>query len=776
MRADQSRGAESRHRHGRRRGKDYVFTCPSCRAVVREARPNAKVTTLLEMWIQANPGRGKSKADKEEVAKGYKPGEAVLPGDAGIDGGDEEATNQEHSDEEEEADRRLLEEVREMSLREMSQVGRAERESETRHGRRREQFSTLQVPGAHQGNHHQDGLRRHISQRLGHQSSLRSLMSGSNLTAQEMEEEVMRQIVEEGLLDGIDLENIDAEQEDEISERIAQAYRRRRRRHRSQEPPRRVENRHNFREASRNHVPVDNRAEAPSTTSQTQRRPPVSRPHLFNAIDSNTSTRPRSSSRDSGRTLRWRSQEEVFRTPRASTDLSDRPSSLDAREQSSRYISSQNRSSTDPDDRPTSQWRRGGQRGTSPSRDAVGARSGNANLSATPEVHVSHSQPRHDDPPHNISNQQDILSVSCDRCGASHIEYEVHYTCHQCASPRPLNSTYDLCQRCYRLGKGCAHWFGFGHSAFTNWEKKAPHTGPPHILHKQKYIASPASAPYLETGVFCDVCGSNANACYWHCEYCNFGDWGYCNGCVNKARHCPHPLRPLALQPTNYSSDPSSIPVGEPDSYVPLTTPTSCNACSSIIPSGTSRLHCPVCDDGDYDMCTSCYAAFSRARTVDPTRRSCPNGHAMLVVKFEHDHAGPLRVVTHGPVGGRHAALLPSGLGRSWTWEERAANGSLAQKRAEWPRDGRGGVEGRYPHTWFKPAATAGTKEEAREGQGVNVYAQWAYVPQGAAGDELALPRMAVVEEAVDVNDEWGWGVYCGRGGYFPLAYGVVVP
>ncbi|EHK97084.1 hypothetical protein M7I_7227 [Glarea lozoyensis 74030] len=42
-----------------------------------------------------------------------------------------------------------------------------------------------------------------------------------------MEEEILRQIREEGLLDGIDLENIDVNQEDQISERIAEAFRRR---------------------------------------------------------------------------------------------------------------------------------------------------------------------------------------------------------------------------------------------------------------------------------------------------------------------------------------------------------------------------------------------------------------------------------------------------------------------------------------------------------------------------------------------------------------------
>ena len=44
-----------------------------------------------------------------------------------------------------------------------------------------------------------------------------------------MQEEILRQIREEGILDGIDLDNLDVSQEDELSERIAEAYRRRHR-------------------------------------------------------------------------------------------------------------------------------------------------------------------------------------------------------------------------------------------------------------------------------------------------------------------------------------------------------------------------------------------------------------------------------------------------------------------------------------------------------------------------------------------------------------------
>ncbi|KAF7864153.1 uncharacterized protein EAF02_010121 [Botrytis sinoallii] len=78
-----------------------------------------------------------------------------------------------------------------------------------------------------------ESIRRHeetsrsAARQIEHQSSLRSLISSSDIDSREMEEEILRQIREEGLLDGIDLENIDVNQEDQISERIAEAFRRR---------------------------------------------------------------------------------------------------------------------------------------------------------------------------------------------------------------------------------------------------------------------------------------------------------------------------------------------------------------------------------------------------------------------------------------------------------------------------------------------------------------------------------------------------------------------
>jgi hypothetical protein len=59
-------------------------------------------------------------------------------------------------------------------------------------------------------------------------SSLRSLISPSYFDPHEMEEDILRQITEEGLLNGVDLDNIEADQENQLSGRIAEAYRQRR--------------------------------------------------------------------------------------------------------------------------------------------------------------------------------------------------------------------------------------------------------------------------------------------------------------------------------------------------------------------------------------------------------------------------------------------------------------------------------------------------------------------------------------------------------------------
>lgn len=585
---------------------------------------------------------------------------------------------------------------------------------------------------------------------LGHQSSLRSLLSNS-YDSDEMKEEILRQIAEEGLLDDIDWDNIEDDQEEEISERIAEAYRRRRRdrHHRRPQTGNREGDRSSGVRQSGEHArrsEEHTRSSRPSSESvpgpgrgQTS-RPPASRPHLLENTDSRPRIahhRRRSSSQN--RELRPPSSSETARrAARSATDLSENPTSRDHRHERQRRSSQGQRSSTDPDGLSISQqWR---QAASAPHIDTTAA----SRTFESPQVVQSPEGPI----PHTIS-------VSCDRCGRANIEKDLHYSCGIC---KPEPATYDLCSRCYRKGEGCLHWFGFGHSAWPMYERKGrPGLGPPHNLQSRRYVASDScptdeaerrafglsppsqdrGALVLQTGVFCDVCSSNANTSYWHCDICNSGEWGYCIGCVRAARHCTHPLLPLALAAGGLK---------------PQDPPCSCNECQRAIAPLERRMHCPTCEDGDYDVHTRCYAALADAGRIPPGdgpngRRKCPRGHRMQVVQFAEHAGGPRwRSVIEDVVGGwgvdDEDEARPT---RQWSWREgddghrssqsmppdRSSSSSQQQALAIWP--------------WI------GSDEDAR--------------------DELVFPKGAVVSDVTDINGDFLWGTYCRARGLFPANY-----
>ena len=56
-----------------------LYTCPSCRAEVRNTKNNATVTSLLEMYLKMHPGKEKSEEEKKQLDEAYKRGESVLP-------------------------------------------------------------------------------------------------------------------------------------------------------------------------------------------------------------------------------------------------------------------------------------------------------------------------------------------------------------------------------------------------------------------------------------------------------------------------------------------------------------------------------------------------------------------------------------------------------------------------------------------------------------------------------------------------------------------------
>jgi hypothetical protein len=289
-------------------------------------------------------------------------------------------------------------------------------------------------------------------------------------------------------------------------------------------------------------------------------------------------------------------------------------------------------------------------------------------------------------------------------------------------------------------------------------------TTPPHVL-----MSEDNPRERVEIGVFCDMCKAYANACYWKCDYCNEGDWGYCNDCVNQGHHCTHPLVPVArktrdsqsitdttpsapstprqdghLTPPDHDAVPTTPPLTPKTAslmrgpgyftiansiFRPLTFTTLCNICSYPIPPSNTRYHCLKCNAGDYDICMSCYhklVVSGRIAKEDGVNgwRKCLRSHRMYIVGFEDRDGAQRRMVVRDLVGGY--ALKE---------EEEMA------RVQRYPPDG---------------------------GVGLRLLARWGYLPDEGVEDELSFPRGAEIREAADINGDWYWGVYCGVGRLFP--------
>ncbi|KAL2849535.1 hypothetical protein BJY01DRAFT_210465 [Aspergillus pseudoustus] len=656
------------------------YTCPSCRANVRETRPNATVTTLLDMVLTANPERAKPAEERLEIEQRYKHGESVFP--PLISPGNSAA----ESDEE---DTRILEEVRQLSLqenrsrtrttaqrtRQSSRTRRADsadpngQRDDTRSRRRREeeratrrqQTARSTATGPLDGNAER-------TRRIEHQSSLRSLLSLSD--TESMEEEILRQIFEEGLLDDIDLDNLEPGQEEELSERIADAYRRRHMlRTRSQ---RRLDTPEQPQTQRQTHARSQSMQRPQTSTSQgaqdnlsTARHsrlgPPTSRPGPSNHqrhLSEQGGPRRR---RTSPVPYNPASSSDVTLGPavRSSSDIiPDRPRNGHSPQQPTDSALSRSRRANSSDQsipniavgdstRTSSHTRTRSSidsprinpagRGPLESLNSLRSRNGTSELSATSSVVAELNGPARQEPrtrpsasrshalpqPANSSLEPNI---ACERCKKTNIQYELHKTCAKCK-----DGNYHLCLRCYRLGRGCPEWKGFAASAQAELKKiqgssndQPDQTGnSQHILQSFKYSRPPDTAHRfmrdgrqmttddparrLQQGLFCDSCKSSANDGLWRCNLCNEGDWGFCNKCVNRGKCCTHPLLPICrIGPGSQVQNQSG---GDASAEIlkVLTISTCCDICTNPIPTSTLRFHCLRCNGGDYDICANCY-------------------------------------------------------------------------------------------------------------------------------------------------------------------------
>jgi hypothetical protein len=898
------------------------------------------------MVLTKDPSKGRTKEEIAELAKKYTVGDEILPK---LEAKEKSLRERRVEDE----DRRLMEEVRGLSLREAGVGGVHEGSTERRERRRTDEsrsHSSRAQPGRDQSrdNRSRDGrggedrerrrrreadserrrdtdgsalrpesdhveerrrrpsngeasrrnedTRRTAARQIEHQSSLRSLLSSSDVDSHEMEEEILRQIREEGLLDGIDLENIDVNQEDQISERIAEAFRRRQEekareeRDRKRSSDRRRQARssaNNSREASgdegRTSGRVHSRTASSVSQSDYQSRPPpsmsASQPNRLDVRSGDEGRRRRRTTSSSRSSTAPTPVAEALARPaaRSSTDLSNSRHSVDA---SNRRPPTTSRSATDPSVQystdPVTQSSSQPPRNrpdTSPKTPTAARMEEHTNLSPLAQEHShlvetviiapdndsslavvtsptdqtlmpaplspAHSpnrspnrSPKHSPHP-SLSDRATALSsttrptssssathrnraplfpepsIGCARCLKPHIEYELHYNCVKCHG-----GNYNICLSCFRSGAGCLHWFGFGNSAWTKWEtliqsgEIPSSTDRPHMLYPSRYIP-PTTTPggaegrktlttqdpmkRLQSGVFCANCLAWANECYWRCESCNEGDWGFCNNCVNQSKSCTHALLPLTYRPPeldtpepNLSSRGNSMPpsatiltgpdVASIGHFQPLTFSTNCDICHRSILPTSHRFHCPQCTSkvpntqpGDYDICTTCYPRLVTSRRISPENggdgwRRCLEGHRMIVIGFEKSYSGQRRVIISDLIGGHllkcepfpHASYPDLS---KWSWGETDQHSKLVTNNVM-----------NTPPSNFEEFTQA-TAFPAEGGAGMTCLARWSRYPEDGADDELGFPKGAIVGEARDVNGEWWFGTYLGKKGLFPGGY-----
>lgn len=860
------------------------------------------------MYLQANPSKARTEQEKEDIKNVYKIGEQVLPKHGGMRG-----------DSADEEDRRMIEDVRELSLREVG-IGdsrshergtshrdrESSRDSRDEEGRRQRRRDERRRREERQSTRHGSGTvlspgpmdSRSQARQIEHQSSLRSLLSNSNFDSSNLEEEILRQIVDEGLLDGIDLDSLDVAQQDELSERIADAYRQRhRRRSRSldtRSEASRDSNHRNVVEQPRHRQ----HGRSSSVANQTPRpsNPSASRPRHRDAYPINQESRRRTST-DNGRTLGSslsRTSDVVREAARSASDLTERSRAFTHERVRPGMAGgpSQGRRTTDPDSGNRSRVNINQNRhGTTvPGTISNATRNFRTSQPAAREVSllnfpsavIANSASRgfavpvqqdncRDEPlrsvqrstlaegirpglPYSLpivtensvqqipgpaeplcsepmsapsSSQEPILYpeplISCNRCMKPLLEYDLHYNCSLC-----LDGKYNICLQCYRRGTGCLHWYGFGTAALQRYEQQAPIGGYPvkhplpHVLTGQRYLrpnskakpimshqgsqnmTSEDPAKRLQSGVFCSSCLAFANDCFWKCDFCNEGEWGFCNSCINQGKCCTHPLLPLAHSltksksfasfstqhtETSFSSSRPVIGSFPNGPYTPLTFSTKCDICTYPIPPSSTRFHCPQCNNGDYDICTNCYNRLVSSGRISAENghkgwRRCLTGHRMIITGFQDS---PYRRVVINDLVGGHALKddiaspyspseprSPRGEGE-WTWRD----GQQLQSRTITKRHTNSSNNSTPPIR--DPALPIQRQQQQPSrfppdgGIGRKVLATWSFWPEEGAENELAFPKGAIVVEAEDINGDWFWGIYAGNKGLFPGNYGRVI-
>jgi hypothetical protein len=820
------------------------------------------------MYLQVNPSKARSAEEKADQDKLYKPGENVLP-----------KLRKKHRDRDRDEDQRVLDDVIRSSRDEalgISTQGSQDRRRSDRSGERRgssgsthaeRQVGLLYMP--EQPRHRGRASPRSspvsspvdtFPQRsIEHQSSIRSLLSVSE---SDIEEDIMRQIASDPSLTGIDWDNLSAAQSDELSERIARAYRR------GREERRRQEQRDVGRISPRPRN-VNRPANSPEPRTLRERH---SRTRDTGHLSDNPETSPRSRVRQRPRSGSQPAQgtsrpvNAISTLPIRATNISTvvpvqptQPTPAVARQPEPRPTESRRRT-TDPSIGTARRQRQNQQAPAAPvespqrlpvrsdSDNVTSVSSGRVRLSPRTQAATFPIESRNASStqassllPSSVAHSTTTLGaaversrektypepcITCQSCKRANIQYQIYYTCVKCDL-----SGYHLCQSCYRQGKGCKHWFGFGWAALAKFEKMIsggsypPSHELPHILTSSRYIRPQAStsetkadesariittedpAQRLQSGVFCDICDEFANHWYWQCGFCNEGEWGFCNRCVNQGKHCTHPLLSLEykidVHENKQNTSSPSTPTNQqkfaesnqssPSNFQAKAFKTTCDICKYLISPSISRYHCPQCNGGDYDIHTECYVSLVKVGRIAPDNghqgwRRCLNGHRMVILGFEDREGGKqVRIVDRDLVGGVALKEDDSEYNSRTPSPRIAPAGPLARAMAQsqnsqnpsplWSwRDPDGTLRNARHHHHNSLHASSSTRSFPPDGGiGLRLVALWSYYPDSRVSDELLFPKGAEIREAEDINGDWFWGVYAGAKGLFPGNYARVI-
>ncbi len=621
-----------------------------------------------------------------------------------------------------------------------------------------------------------------------HQPSLRSLLSAEDAVPRDVQAEILRSIYAEGVLDGIDLDNLTPQQEEELTDRIAEAYRRR-----QQQPRERSGNRSQASRHSRSQNAGSAAAPQPDSSGSqsearlnqqaTRSRPPISRPHLFEqGLQEPSASQQRSASATSQRSARAMPRtSEAAPAARSATDLSQHPTSDGTHRPQHSRVSSTRRSVTDPQSGITREHIRRVRADSNRDPPPSSRRDEQSDIANQQFSYPDHTidgttgttvSPRSLDGQHSVrpaasmaafapeavtsrSGPSDVPAVDCARCGRHNIGYELHYNCSRCA-----NGNFNICQTCYRAERGCDHWFGFGFRAMDRWSRRYPkepyvrYPGYPHVLTPTRFIrpTPPANGDgsqsnvQIQQGAFCDSCIAFAADDYWYCtEYCLEGAWGYCHQCVGQGKHCSHALLPLTHSSlAGWARDQTGkaprveLPHLEDHfagratrDYVAIERDTDCDVCRRTIPPDRTWFHCYLCREGQHDVCNDCYRGLVAQGKISQGNgpegwRRCLQGHRMAIVGRQKRNDGAyVWIVVSEMVGG---------------WDFKEDDGSRS---------------GQLPSSGQMPPPG---------GTGMRCLALYSHFPDESAADELAFPKNAVLTEIKDLqNEDWFLGVYAGQ-------------